>query len=71
MPCFAAPPSVDGQPEADRNASAAASGNAFLVAYRAVMLACAGLALAATTIRADTHPSSAGRDAAPGRERPA
>jgi MFS family permease len=60
-PGFASAPEVEGLTEAERRAVAQASGDAFLVAYRAVMLVCAGLALgaagvAAGTIRPDPRP---------------
>jgi EmrB/QacA subfamily drug resistance transporter len=73
-PGFAAPPPVEGLSGAERRAVSAASGDAFLVAYRAMMLTCAGLALgaaavAAGTIRPDRRPSP--RAAPTERERPA
>ena len=74
-PGFAAAPPVEGLSDAERRAVEAASGDAFLVAYRAVMLVCAGLALGAAAVAAGTigpewrrAPSSRG---AAGRERTA
>ncbi|GAA0586751.1 hypothetical protein GCM10009416_26620 [Craurococcus roseus] len=62
-PGFASAPDADGLTEAERRDVVAASGDAFLLAYRAAMLACAGLALAAAgvaagTIRPDPRPAS-------------
>lgn len=71
-PGFASPPGAEGLAEAERRAVAAASGEAFLAAYRAAMLACAGLALAAAgvaagTIRPDPRPARSGAAATAGR----
>lgn len=71
-PGFAAPPPAEGLTEVERNTVAASSGEAFLLAYRTMMLVCAGLALgaaavAAGTIRLDPRPAPT----ATGRERPA